>query len=55
MDLVFALIANGLTKVVHESKEGLFYFRVGPFRHFVAAFTAKTAEVSVNVKEESNY
>lgn len=36
----------GIAKVVHEMKEGMIYFRVGPFRHIVAAMNAKTAEVS---------
>ena len=46
MRTVLGEVAIGIGKVVHQMGEGLIYFRVGPFKHIVAAMNAKTAEVS---------
>lgn len=44
LQLVFANIAIGITKVANELKWGVLQFRVGPFRNMVAVFDAKAAE-----------
>ncbi|KAJ6223162.1 hypothetical protein RDWZM_001707 [Blomia tropicalis] len=49
----------GVTKIVHEQGQGLFYFRIGLFRHIVVSMNAKSAEAiltdSKNINKAAEY
>lgn len=46
--LVFHDLYSGFTQIFNQKKEGFFYLRMGPFRHFMVVFSAEAAKAIFN-------